>query len=503
MPAILAIVFLGCTLISFLFTKTANVGAGDVIRDCTCVLLFLYAYSWRDKQRLQIALLRTITGIAIFTCAIGFFLFVSALFPRFTGPFESAPNVLAGFLLLAWPCAWITLRRNILLQTSSVGVLLGSLFLTQSRGAILICLLQIIAIPLLQGSSKKLRHVGWVAMFAVIFVTLALLVRSLNFPLPDITGRAVFADAAGTVPAAERMELMRQGFLASADRPIFGWGPGSFSFVGPHYQQTALANADGPHNIILRLAAERGWLAAITFAALCLCVLWKALRRGGAGASNIAIFLACAGVFLHAMMDRDLSFVGVSIPFWLLLGLLAKRTSEKFPLLKIAQCSVALTLIGFPVIHQSGDTYLSQAREYIDAGKPEEALTAILIYQRGNAEDARGWIMCAEARLMNGDAAAALQCADTAMRLGKFAYPGIAEHVVRIALATENLSILEDRMEIINGIISAFDQAIIENRNYAAESRVRTEIEDLKADLAYAKNYFLQLKSRRSHLQEH
>jgi O-antigen ligase len=51
----------------------------------------------------------------------------------------------------------------------------------------------------------------------------------------------------------------------SWERPMIGFGPGTFRFVQPQLQHEVLATSDHPHNVFLKLAMERGWPAATFF----------------------------------------------------------------------------------------------------------------------------------------------------------------------------------------------------------------------------------------------
>lgn len=106
-----------------------------------------------------------------------------------------------------------------------------------------------------------------------------------------------------------RAHLSRDTWAMSAQRPWFGWGPGSFEVVFPLFHGAYLRGPDGrpqvrvefAHNDWLQLLAETGRLGALIFLVpLCLAA-WRGWRRGGMTAR--AGLAGCGLIALHGWID--------------------------------------------------------------------------------------------------------------------------------------------------------------------------------------------------------
>jgi chromate transport protein ChrA len=117
----LALAFGVLTILSFYFSSTKTVGAMEVVRDAALVLIFVgtLGLSTRKKDHLQKWTMYILTCAAVIICVIGIPVFILQPFDRFVGAFfdpryatDYFPNACAGFLLLAWPIALITIKNN-------------------------------------------------------------------------------------------------------------------------------------------------------------------------------------------------------------------------------------------------------------------------------------------------------------------------------------------------------------------------------------------------------
>ncbi len=396
--------FLLWTVVSYVLSETRNYGLDEVIRDASCVLVFLWATRagrnapTEPSGRCIRRLITVISVTALVTCVIGTAVYILQPVNRFVGTFfdmrfdtDYWPNAWAEFLLLAWPIAVLWSRRfSPFVQSLTLGMLFGSLFLSYSRGAFLVFCGQIVLWLLIAGvrwwiSRGEENHTGWRSPTRTLIVALGALiigallftgvnaVRSRFHDVASVAAKATFTASEGASSISERSDFWEQSFALSLERPVFGWGPYSFRFIQPRLQTQVFATSDHPHNVFLKLAMERGWPAALLFLFILIRMLFPAasslirrkavprlravtplfvhslrhygvqargaegaLRGAGEDGPPVSLQMACliavSGVLAHNLIDYNLQFVGIALPVWLLLGLLVRAPLESAPL---------------------------------------------------------------------------------------------------------------------------------------------------------------------------
>ncbi|MDQ6607234.1 MAG: O-antigen ligase family protein [Actinomycetota bacterium] len=115
---------------------------------------------------------------------------------------------------------------------------------------------------------------------------------------------------------------------AFSDRPLGGWGAGSFQVVHLLYRHDSLA-VKQPHSVPLQLLAETGLigtLLALAGLGTLLTLAVKVVRRQPPGSERIVAAALLAGAVayvVHACYDWDSDIPGVTLPALLFLGVLA------------------------------------------------------------------------------------------------------------------------------------------------------------------------------------
>jgi tetratricopeptide (TPR) repeat protein len=320
-----------------------------------------------------------------------------------------------------------------------------------------------------------------------VFLLLVFDARSQLFSPPNLFDRFTFQDETKMISMNERVDFWQDAFVLAGNRPLAGWGPGSFQFVGQRLQNNAFEIADDPHDYLLKLAAERGWFAALSFLLLVGSIVTSAIK-GKRDAMKTASLIGCLGIFAHSLIDRDMHFLAIALPFWLLLGLLANATaahgrSERrmVRLLEILLCAALFLLLFVPEV---GDAPLARARMLMDTSKADQAQEVLEQYQQLNAQDARVWTLLGESMLMNGNTMGALYAYDRAFQIGRLNYPAIMEGFVRVALSKHDPTIVSARYSGIDYTIRAFTRAITNNDHDIALSRTPEELTQLIDDLS-------------------
>ena len=213
-------------------------------------------------------------------------------------------------------------------------VVVAALILTNSRGATLSTLFALIVFVVLVASNQRSWRIGTMVAAAIIVVggwmvfsvsSAGLLTRLLDFE-QDLIGRREVAEIA---------------IRAIGERPMIGFGLGSFEGVFHLYRDSALDPRipafDKAHNTYLEWALEAGIPATILMV-VTVAVLALACTRGALTRRRNTIYPAVAAaattlVAIHALVDFSLQIPAVTVFYAAILGLgyAQSRSSQDEP----------------------------------------------------------------------------------------------------------------------------------------------------------------------------
>jgi hypothetical protein len=244
---------------------------------------------------------------------------------RHTGPYDD-PNFWARTLVLFLPVAAALAAMSERLQRLAWGaagvLLLGGLYLTQSRGGLLAA-----AGAYLLARGRRHARVLLLAPLLVVPLLLVPGVGSRLATLADLTG---VREGRGDGSLVQRSVAQEAGLAAFLDNPATGVGAGGFETAQPEYARRLglpITDPIAPHNLYLQMATEGGLLgiaAWLLFFGAGVFVALRALllgsRLNGARAPNTITLLAAAvlaamagwalaSVFLHLAHFRALLFL--------------------------------------------------------------------------------------------------------------------------------------------------------------------------------------------------
>jgi putative inorganic carbon (HCO3(-)) transporter len=218
------------------------------------------------------------------------------------------PNVFGRYLALAIVAlaaylAWGTDRRSLALATLAAGICLGGLVLSFSISSVVALLSGLGMLVLLRWQWRGAIAAG--AMAAVAAVALLALGGT---PESEIEGRDF---EGGRVPLAEG------GIDLFEDRPIAGWGSGSFGAA--FYEQVDRAQNTVSHAEPVTVAAEQGVLGAVVYLGLLAAAF--AVLLGDRPGSSVARSAVAAGFI--AMLVHSIGYAAFAIDpaTWTLLAL--------------------------------------------------------------------------------------------------------------------------------------------------------------------------------------
>ena len=130
--------------------------------------------------------------------------------------------------------------------------------------------------------------------------------------------------------SGNRSVWWREAAGAFSDRPLVGWGAGSFFLLHLRYRQDQLTVLQ-PHNVPLQWAAETGVIGVLlglgAFGALIAAGVQttRRLPAGSEQAAAAALTAAAVAWLAHSVVDWDWDIPGVTIPAFIFLGVLAGR----------------------------------------------------------------------------------------------------------------------------------------------------------------------------------
>ena len=545
------ILFILWTVASYLQSSTQNYGLDEVLRTGALGLLFFWVIRFSQGEDGSVyqafvnQLIRIVGAVTILACAIGLLVYIFQPVDRFVGTFfdhrfhtDYWPNAWAEYLLLTWPLVyywsfrtWAFKQLNtitvveVLCRSLAVGVVVGCLILSYSRGGLIVFAGQLFLWFLLYylGAREEFPRKK-IAILVLIIGSIATSVfflanglRHDYYDVQSVTQKVTLTSHEGASSVTERVQFWAQSASLAKERPLFGWGPYSFRFVQPRMQSSVLATSDHAHNVLLKFAAERGWIAMLLFAYIVGSVLLGGMKNEierereskHHSSFGIVLIVALTGLLMHNLIDYNMQFVGIALLFWLLLGLLAGRVPYKN--IRKSRAGIArwteivlvvLLLItafiegGYLMVSSFGrhaeargdvqsalnwygkakgewfsrDLHLSRAKLLYDNDQFAASRGALDDYFVQNEEDSRAWKRLADIEVEGRDYDKAYQLYEKAYDLGRFNDISILRGLLQVLLIQNNYQEINLRHPEFENILQRFGNAIVLNTHFIALS---------------------------------
>ena len=251
---------------------------------------------------------------------------------RIQGTFQH-PSFLATFLVLTIPICYALLLtskgRGRFLHAAALTLAAPALLLTGTRAAWLLGSVGVVAVAIAARSSRRqvLQQAG-ATTIAIGFVLLLFprLIAPIAALLADLVSPAVTAT---TTTTSYRLELARAVFASAAQRPWFGYGPGTFDQIGISSVQAGLLTPlTSPDNHFLRVLAETGLVGLAAFVLLLgsagtLGV--RAVRLVSAEPTRLLALSALVALTAFVAMNLTISALSIvqdAAPAWIVFGAL-------------------------------------------------------------------------------------------------------------------------------------------------------------------------------------
>jgi O-antigen ligase len=258
-------------------------------------------------------------------------LLFSVLFTLFYGSSWTTPsmnlfyptwghNHIVDLLVLAFPLAcveWIRTKRPKYIVLAII-FYVGTVF-SFSRLGVVIEFVTVLFVFFTQARTiARTTILSLLSIASVLFLSVALLI----FIPTRFISRIPFAPTVTKQSSLEngRVEYWKQALLAIQQKPLFGFGPGTFILLSKHFQSSPDVNTWFAHNVLLQVTAETG------FVGLLFCIAWAFLLRFSVYSTTThealhGMFLSIIAILIMGLFDYPLDYLVVWFVFCGILGM--------------------------------------------------------------------------------------------------------------------------------------------------------------------------------------
>jgi len=128
----------------------------------------------------------------------------------------------------------------------------------------------------------------------------------------------------------ERINRWQSAIRMYQERPVFGWGPGTYQFLYAPFQRTKektiistnFGDMGNAHSEYIGPMAESGFMGMLTIVALVIAIIVTGLRVYKKGKTKeirliaISVVIALVTYFIHGLLNNFLDTDKASIPIW-------------------------------------------------------------------------------------------------------------------------------------------------------------------------------------------
>jgi len=219
--------------------------------------------------------------------------------------------------------------RTRAVAAAAAAVMVGTIFLSGSRGGMLAIVAELIILSVLLVKQKRsLRTAIGVGLFLAIVVGLLTWVGGSELSKRIATVGPLHSEISSDI----RININRDGLKMFLKKPVLGWGLGTFPVVYPQFR-TFYTNffVNEAHNDYLQLLVEMGLLGFATMLWFLLTVYTRAIKkiRDWTGEISGAVTLACmlglSGILVHSAVDFNLQIPANAALFFVLCTITASK----------------------------------------------------------------------------------------------------------------------------------------------------------------------------------
>ncbi len=293
---------------------------------------------------------RVLRGLALFGAAVAAFAILQKLAPNgriywfwptnwptlFFGPYINHAHYSGLMEMLAPAALVLALRRSQSLETrllwgGAAVVMISSVFISLSRGGMVAIIVELLVLGWYLARAERLRQ-GLLGLAVIASLAFLLVAWLDNGDLLRRLGSIPSLEREGAT-SATRLTIARDTLRLAAQRPVAGWGLGTFADVYPQFRSfpTELL-IDHAHNDYLEMLAETGALGAL-LTLWFLAGVFRGARdalahwhfRDSGGALTLASLVGVAGLLAHSLTDFNLHIPANAALFFVLCAAAAFR----------------------------------------------------------------------------------------------------------------------------------------------------------------------------------
>lgn len=212
---------------------------------------------------------------------------------------------------------------------AAAAVMVGTIFLSGSRGGMLAIVAELILLGALLVKQKRgLRTAIGIGIFLAIVVGLLTWIGGNELTKRIASVSSSHSEISGDI----RSYINRDGLRMFLKKPVLGWGLGTFPVVYPQFR-TFYTNffVNQAHNDYLQLLVEMGLLGFGTMLWFLVTLYTRAIKKiaNWAGEISSAVTLACvlglSGILVHSAVDFNLQIPANAALFYVLCTIAASE----------------------------------------------------------------------------------------------------------------------------------------------------------------------------------
>ncbi|MCH8274443.1 MAG: O-antigen ligase family protein [Armatimonadetes bacterium] len=295
---------------------------------------------------------------------------------------------------------------------------LAALWLTQSKGGLIACVVGLLALFVMLGVEAHRRNRPAVPVAAAMAAIPFILAAAILFVGYAGGSRVFSAGAEAQQSVGFRAQLWKDSLKMVTDNSFVGVGPGGFDPAFPRYSETE--GSVHAHSSYVQLIVESGPLALVLLLAVAFLWFSSLLRRHPAAPASTNVLragvigsVAAGGV--SALIESSFIYFGFSVLFFALFGIglllsVDGARSERFPLVSRAFGGTVLGLgaIAYLLAFAVADVQTSMALHAIRTGDSKTAMARLSSATHWLPVHSHAYSLRGRLNLESGDAAAAL-----------------------------------------------------------------------------------------------
>ncbi len=239
--------------------------------------------------------------------------------------------------------------------------IVAALILTASKGGIIACILTLIVYFILFCKDKFSMRKRTVAIILLSLLALFVLIERTLLPskMKSLTARIDYWKSS--------VEMIK-------DKPLFGYGLGTFGIVYPKYRITNAEETQFAHNTYLQIWVETGLVGFISYTAIWLLAIGAFIKKtfkNGLSFPQTAAGLAILAFAMHNIVDFDFSIPALSFMAFYFVGLSDTYNTDKTFNLSLHKNKLIILLVCalFTIITHKFITGYLDAQAYYDAAR--------------------------------------------------------------------------------------------------------------------------------------